>query len=85
MTFAHRLIHNTKPVVFLGSCVREEVGFSITFTEAPIDIYSEQVEVSVTAMNGAIQKLVEKNPAQYQWEYKRFKKPAAGAKDLYKT
>jgi lauroyl/myristoyl acyltransferase len=39
----------------------------------------------VKAMNGAIEKLVDKNPAQYQWEYKRFKKPAAGSKDLYKN
>jgi lauroyl/myristoyl acyltransferase len=35
-------------------------------------------------MNGAIEKLVDENRAQYQWEYKRFKKPAAGSKDLYR-
>jgi KDO2-lipid IV(A) lauroyltransferase len=84
MTFAHRLIHHTRPVVFLGSCIRDEAGFTITFTEAPDDIYSDQVEVSVRAMNGAIEKLVDENRAQYQWEYKRFKKPAAGSKDLYR-
>jgi KDO2-lipid IV(A) lauroyltransferase len=42
------------------------------------------VEESVTAMNDAIEQLVKKNPAQYQWEYKRFKKPPEGGTDPYR-
>ncbi len=83
MTFAHRLIHNTRPAVFIGSCARVGNGFKITLAEAPENIYSEDVEVSVTALNGAIEKLVRSDPAQYQWEYKRFKKLPEGSSPLY--
>ena len=84
MTFAHRLIRSTSPLVVLGSCTRGEEGFRIAFHEVAEAIHSEDVEESVTAMNAAIEKLVEKNPEQYQWEYKRFKKPPAGTADPYK-
>ena len=84
MTFAHRLIRSTEPLVVLGTCTRGDEGFRIAFHEVDDAIYSEDVEDSVTAMNGAIEKLVQKNPEQYQWEYKRFKKPPAGTADPYK-
>jgi KDO2-lipid IV(A) lauroyltransferase len=84
MTFAHRLIRSTDPLVVLGSCTRSDEGFRIAFHEVDEGIHSEDVEKSVTAMNAAIEKLVQKNPAQYQWEYKRFKKPPPGSTDLYK-
>lgn len=83
MTFAHRLIRSTDPLVVLGSCFRVEDGFRITFVEADEKITSEDVETSVAAMNTSIEKLVRKDPAQYQWEYKRFKKPPAGTTELY--
>jgi KDO2-lipid IV(A) lauroyltransferase len=84
MTFAHRLIQSTKPLVVLGSCTRGDDGFRISFHEVDEAIQSEDVETSVAAMNQAIEKLVQKNPEQYQWEYKRFKKPPAGTADPYK-
>ena len=84
MTFAHRLIRSTDPLVVLGTCTRGDDGFQIAFHEVDGAIHSEDVEVSVTAMNAAIEKLVEKNPAQYQWEYKRFKKPPQGGTDPYR-
>jgi KDO2-lipid IV(A) lauroyltransferase len=85
MTFAHRLMRNTDPLVVLGSCTRHTGGFKITFTELPDDIYSEDVDASVEAMNQAIEKLVRQDPAQYQWEYKRFKHPPEGGTDPYKS
>lgn len=84
MTFAHRLIRSTNPLVVLGSCTRAAKGFRITFTEVSERLHSEDAEESVAAMNDAIEKLVRKDPAQYQWEYKRFKKPPEGVADLYK-
>jgi KDO2-lipid IV(A) lauroyltransferase len=84
MTFAHRLIRSTEPLVVLGTCTRGEDGFRIAFHEVDDAIHSEEVEASVAAMNGAIEKLVQKNPEQYQWEYKRFKKPPDGTSDPYK-
>lgn len=84
MTFAHRLIRSTDPLVVLGSCMRGEEGFRIAFQEVEDAIRSEEVEDSVAAMNAAIEKLVERAPEQYQWEYKRFKKPPTGIADPYK-
>jgi len=84
MTFAHRLIRSTDPLVLLGACTRGEEGFRIAFHEVDDAIQSEEVEESVAAMNAAIEKLVQKTPEQYQWEYKRFKKPPAGTADPYK-
>lgn len=85
MTFAHRLIRSTDPLVVIGSCTRQDDGFRITFTGVGDAIYSDDVNESVTAMNAAIEKLVKTDPAQYQWEYKRFKKPPAGGTDPYKS
>lgn len=85
MTFAHRLMRNTDPLVVMGSCTRHTSGFKITFTELPEAIYSEDVDTSVEAMNQAIEKLVREDPAQYQWEYKRFKHPPEGGTDPYKS
>lgn len=84
MTFAHRLIRSTDPLVVIGTCTRMDDGFRIAFHEVDGAIHSEEVEESVGAMNAAIEKLVRQNPEQYQWEYKRFKKPPAGAADPYK-
>lgn len=85
MTFAHRLIRSTDPLVVLGWCSREDNGFRIAFTPVAEAIYSEDVNESVGAMNDAIEKLVRRDPTQYQWEYKRFKRPPAGGVDPYKS
>lgn len=85
MTFAHRLIRATNPLVVLGCCLRQEKGFRITFSEVPGGVYSQDVEESVVAMNAAIEALVRKDPSQYQWEYKRFRRPPPGRADPYKA
>ena len=84
MTFAHRLIRSTDPLVVLGTCTRRENGFRIAFHEVAVAVYSEDVDESVKAMNEAIEVIVRKDPAQYQWEYKRFKKPPPDGVDPYK-
>jgi len=85
MSFAHRLIRNNNPLVVLGSCTRQASGFKITFSELPEAIHAEDVDESVAVMNRAIEKLVRTQLAQYQWEYKRFKKPPPGGIDPYKN
>ncbi len=84
MTFVHRLIRSTDPLVVLGSCTRADAGFRIAFTPVSQAVYSQDVNESVTAMNEAIEKLVRRDPGQYQWEYKRFKRPPPGGVDPYK-
>ncbi len=83
MTFAHRLIIRAHPVVLFGTAIRVAGGFALRFVEPEDDIYAADPERSASAMNGAIERLVHEFPAQYQWEYKRFKRQAAGEPDCY--
>jgi KDO2-lipid IV(A) lauroyltransferase len=83
MRFAHRLICGTNPLVVLGACTRSESGFRVSFSEVPDAIYAADPEQSAVAMNQAIERLVRTAPAQYQWEYKRFKRPPPGEPDPY--
>lgn len=85
MTFAHRLIRSTNPLVVIGSCTRGHDGFHVAFTPVSEAIYSEDAQESVASMNDAIEKLVRTDPGQYQWEYKRFKKPPEGGLNPYRT
>jgi Kdo2-lipid IVA lauroyltransferase/acyltransferase len=79
MTLAHRLIAGSDARVVLGSAVRCPGGFRIRFNAMPADIADPDPVVSATAMNRAIEALVMTAPAQYQWEYRRFKWPASAA------
>lgn len=83
MTFAHRLLRRTGARVVLGAAIRVYDGFRVTFREVDDAIRDADPVVSATAMNEAIASLVRETPAQYQWEYKRFKRPPPGTSDPY--
>ncbi|MFU8813854.1 MAG: lysophospholipid acyltransferase family protein [Pseudomonadales bacterium] len=83
MTFAHRLIRRSNPRVVMGAAVRCRGGFRLRFTELPAQIADPDPLVSATTMNQAIEALVLTEPAQYQWEYKRFKRQPPGEPYLY--
>ncbi len=83
MTFAHRLISATKPIVIMGNALRQREGFRIELRTVDAAIHASTAEDSLAAMNTAIEELVLENPAQYQWEYKRFKKRQAGTPGIY--
>lgn len=84
MTFAHRLARRTGARVLLGSAVRCAGGFRVSFEDAGAALSDPDPGVSVRAMNQAIEDLVRRDPAQYQWEYKRFKRPPPGEQDPYR-
>jgi len=83
MTFAHRLIQRTNPVVLLGVARRVKGGFSVEFAAVPGEVYADDPETSAAAMNRAIEALVRTDPSQYQWEYKRFRRQPHGTVDVY--
>ena len=58
-------------------------GFELVFRPADPDIYSDDLETSVAAMNRSIEHCVRDRPEQYQWEYKRFKDYRVGSKSTY--
>ena len=87
MNFAHRLIQRTQPTVLLGTARRTAAGFAVSFERFPDargkGIYAASPEVAATALNQAIEAAVLTDPAQYQWEYKRFRRQPLGAPDPY--
>jgi KDO2-lipid IV(A) lauroyltransferase len=83
MTFGHRLIRETAPEVFIASARRVEGGFAVRFDAAPRELYSAHPRDHVIALNRAIEQLVQTDPAQYQWEYKRFKRQPEGCPQFY--
>jgi len=74
MTLVHGLIQRTGCSVC--SCYAERVagGFKLVVIEADAQIYSEQQLTSVTGLNASVAACVRRAPAQYQWEYKRFRR-----------
>jgi len=83
MTFAFRLIKKTHPLVLMASVTRVTGGFAVCFSPVSEDIYLDDASQSVCAMNQAIEELVRSDLAQYQWEYKRFKKQPLGVDKVY--
>lgn len=83
MTFAHRLIQSAKPLVVTGVAQRQGDGFRIRLQEVDEEVYAGDADVCVAAINRCIEKIVRADPAQYQWEYKRFKKPPPGNTSPY--
>jgi KDO2-lipid IV(A) lauroyltransferase len=79
MTLTHRLISKHNPTVLLGSVRRsnlaEGLAYTISFEALPETVYSADPETCVATINTEIERVVRQAPEQYQWEYKRFKRP----------
>ena len=80
MTLAHKLIQRSHPNVLLGVVERvftedADYQYKLSFKDITEAVDVPDVETSTGAMNAAIEKAVLNNPEQYQWEYKRFKRP----------
>ncbi len=74
MTLVQGLIQRTGCAVC--SCYAERVagGFKLVVIDADEQIYSAEPVVSVTGLNASVAACVRRAPAQYQWEYKRFRR-----------
>lgn len=83
MTFASRLIARTRPMVLFGTALRTADGFALRFMEADQGVKATDPSVAAAAINGSIERLIRDAPAQYQWGYKRFKRPPPGETDCY--
>jgi KDO2-lipid IV(A) lauroyltransferase len=83
MTLIHKLIQRTGCTAVLAFAKRVEGGFELIYRAPPEAIYSDDQDVSTAALNEGVAALVMEAPAQYQWEYKRFKKVAPGGERRY--
>lgn len=74
MTLVHGLIQRTGCAVCSCYAERVEGGFKLVVIEADEQIYSADQHTSVTGLNASVAACVRRAPAQYQWEYKRFRR-----------
>ncbi len=79
MSLVHGLIGRTGCRVVSVFAMRVSGGFKIITLPAAPEIYSGDIHESLRGMNASIESCVRIAPAQYQWEYNRFRKlPACG-------
>lgn len=83
MTLVHGLVKRTGCRVLMGYALRVNGGFELTFEEPDAEIYSEDVQTSLAAMNRSVEGCINVCPSQYQWEYKRFRKQPPGEPKFY--
>lgn len=83
MTLVHGFIKRTECPLIMSFAKRVPGGFEIIFLEPPEGIYSEDPATSLAAMNKAVEQCISYCPAQYQWEYKRFKASEPGGRRYY--
>ena len=74
MTLIHKLIQRTGCAAVYGYARRVEGGFEIVFRLVEEELYSDDEQGALRALNRGIEACVLDIPEQYQWEYKRFKK-----------
>jgi KDO2-lipid IV(A) lauroyltransferase len=82
-TLASKLIQRTGALAVFGVAERVRGGFSVRYDPVEEAVYSEDMSISLAALNRGIEACVRRCAEQYQWEYKRFRvRPRAG-RDLY--
>jgi len=84
MTLAGELARRLRPRVLVGAAVRTRGGFALRFAEAEAGVHAQDPKAAAEAVNRSMERLVRSVPAQYQWEYKRFKRPPPGSQDPYR-
>ena len=82
MTLLPRLAQRTGATVLAGYC--ERIGddadgplFALRFEPAPADI-ADPLQ-GIAALNAMVERVARRDPAQYQWTYKRYSIPPAGS------
>lgn len=80
-----RLTQKTGARVITCMVIRQPAsqGFTIRFGLPDPDIYAKDPLQSMLAINRSIENCVRVDPAQYQWEYKRFRRYPEGTLPLY--
>lgn len=74
-TLLPKLVARTQARVVTGVALRVPgKGFEIHFLEADERVYSDDDVQSATGVNASVESAIALEPAQYQWEYKRYRK-----------
>ena len=80
-----RLVNKTGAVAIGFGCQRNADGKGYHVFYEPVDdeIYSDDINTSTAAMNRCVEQIILRDPTQYQWEYKRFKRRPNKAPNPY--
>lgn len=84
MTLVNNLRGRSGARVVAAYAERVKGGFEIHFAPAATGIDAEDTLTALTALNQTVEACVNTIPAQYQWEYKRFRKQPLGMPKRYK-
>jgi KDO2-lipid IV(A) lauroyltransferase len=84
MTLLPRLAARTGATVLYAYCERipgpgAEPAFALRIEAAPDGIASDDALEGARALNAGVERIARRDPAQYQWTYKRFKRRPAGS------
>lgn len=79
-TLASNMIRHTGALAVFGFAQRVAGGFCLHYLPAEQEIYDEEIDVSLAALNRGVETCLRHCAEQYQWEYKRFRvRPGDGA------
>ena len=80
-----RLVNKTGAKVLTCCVIRQADGrFRILFRPVDSAVYAVDIDESVRGVNSTVENCVLEYPAQYQWEYKRFRERPKGERKLYR-
>ncbi|MCR6663221.1 MAG: lauroyl acyltransferase [Luteimonas sp.] len=87
MTLVGRLAERSGATVLFAWCERigNDLEFALHIAPASEGISSPDAVAAVTALNADVERIARRDPAQYQWTYKRFKArpPGSGEDNPY--
>ncbi|MGN6112968.1 MAG: lauroyl acyltransferase [Luteimonas sp.] len=91
MTLLPRLAARTGAAVLYAYCERIDApgaapAFALRIEAAPDGIASDDAAVGARALNAGVVRIARRDPAQYQWTYKRYKRrpPGSGEANPYR-
>lgn len=74
MGLVHGLISRTGCAVVSVFAERVDGGFRVRVLDVDPKIYDQEQAISLAGLNASVERCVAIAPAQYQWEYKRFRR-----------
>ena len=88
MLLGKRLMNVGHPAVLMAAAWRElsadGIRYRLSFDEPSEGLFSDQEDIHAGALNTGIEKIVRRDPAQYQWSYKRFRRLGENRPDIYR-
>lgn len=85
MTLVSRLAERTGAIVLFAWCERSGAGldFALHVESAPEHIADPDPVIAATALNAMVERIARRDPAQYQWTYKRYGARPEGSGESY--